>query len=64
MEEKNVSKLKEEVNDILVNLSINTITDDLKIVTFLQELKQRKMDVIINKNLEIGRIIEIIKRNY
>ncbi len=44
MEGKNISKLKEKINNILANLSINAITDGLKIVTFLQELKEREIE--------------------
>lgn len=43
MEEKNISKLKEKINNILANLNISTITDEVRIITFLQELKEREV---------------------
>ena len=36
--------IKEKVNNILANLYISTIADELKIVTFLQELKEREIE--------------------
>lgn len=44
MENDRKLALKKKANDILANLSISTIIDDLKIVTFLQELKQREIE--------------------
>lgn len=44
MENDRKLALKKKANDILVNLNIITIADEVKIVTFLQELKQREIE--------------------
>lgn len=44
MENDRKLDLKKKANDILVNLNIITIADEVKIVTFLQELKQREIE--------------------
>lgn len=44
MENDRKLALKKKANDILANLNISTITDEIKIITFIQELKEREIE--------------------
>lgn len=44
MNKEKILELKEKTNGILSNLNISTIADESKVVTFLQELKQREIE--------------------